>query len=447
MVWRLLPLVWFVSLCWSTVTYENKVLLRQKRVDSLLQTNDVVFLSPFGLEESLLANMSVDMGNMRGETTLRFRWSSDKDMLYDHDWHLGQRDGRLFPEELYGEWQYDFRYGLVVGKKKWDMSQGFYWKPMLLLRDTEGYGRYGEGLYMVRGEVWFDGGSLSLYGVFPRWSKEAATNQWWDCLQNPQPMWMGGGAFSFLIGGVTLRGMALWEEKTNDFYPVVSHYAVSCAWSWDRWTWYAEASYRNGVVWYHPQFEDTEATNVVVIIPGVYEITNITPSKYEFVKGDMFAMAWEGLLGMRVELEWNITLRAEVFYQERSWNEEERGVFWRGVHYARERYGHEDFVVGDVAIPEAYLRQATGMLSVKTYAPWMVSCGFSKGFGDHWEVDQSIMMELASFSWRYDGSVNWKSLQLWEIKCSWSWMGGKRESLFGELLESTSFGLVLQSAL
>ncbi len=436
---RLIIFVFLPLGVYGGTTYEVRLNQREKNPSSVFCTNDLVFVQGFRMEERLLARQIWEVWGIKTETTWRLHWQTEKDALYDHDWKPGQRDFRAFPEEMFVEWMHDFRYFVTVGKKKWDMSEGFFYKPMLLWADYDGYRRYGEGFYMVKGEVRLGDVKLSGYVVPSRFGEEKSTNEWYDCFQNATTNWLGGGAFSCLIGGVMLKGLSLWEWTKEGKFPV-SKYAISSAWSWERWIFYTEASYKNGVGLKVPGFDGREETNVP--FPG---ITNITPGKYEFSEreGSFSRMFWDVLVGVRAELPWDVTLRCEVLYRERSWNDEERKAYWDGVRYAESRYKNELYFV----VPETYLLLAAGHLSFDTYAPWLVSLGLTKTIGDHWEVSQDVTTELSTYSWRWQGGITWKSLSLWEVGFSVSVVGGERYTLFGEMVEKIHWQLSLSSSL
>lgn len=430
-------------LVYGGMSYEAVITLVEKSPSSPFFSSDGLYMAPFRLEEGIVLSTSMGNPGLKLETKWRFRWQTEKDPLYEHEWEEGKRDFRLFPEECFVEGGYRFQYFMMVGKKKWDMSEGFFFKPMLLWADYEAYKRYGEGFYHGRLEGKWGGVRVFLYGVPSRFD-EKATNQWYDCFQNGTTNWMFGGAFSLLVGGWVMKGLSLWEVPAEGG-KWVSKYALSSAFSWDRWTLYGEAAYKNGKTLVVPFFDGKEVTNIYGM---ANEITNITPAEYRFEEKEasFYRMFFEGLVGVRVELPWDITGRAEVYYRQRSWGEEERSTYWQGVRYAKEREGNSLYqAAGD--IPETYLLLAAGNLSLDTYSPWLVSFGFTKVCGDHWTIDQGLLVEMASYSWQWSGTLSWKSLSLWEVRIMATIGSGKEETFFGALPEGKKITIELTSAL
>ncbi|MFN3660265.1 MAG: hypothetical protein ACK4TN_03385 [Brevinematales bacterium] len=112
-------LVWLLPLFgYSLVSYESIIIAREKNVSSPFCSQEVVFVSPFQMEEGVVVESGLGGGGLKIETKWRFRWQTDKDKLYDHEWWEGKRDFRLFPEELFFEGMYHFQYLLTLGKKK-----------------------------------------------------------------------------------------------------------------------------------------------------------------------------------------------------------------------------------------------------------------------------------------------------------------------------------------
>ncbi|MFW6130319.1 MAG: hypothetical protein ACOC56_03970 [Atribacterota bacterium] len=408
--------------------------------DSLINPKNILNVNPYRSLNLFNFGLSGYINNFHIESQNYLRMDTIKDPYFKTEKIPQEYDLRFIPREIFLNWNYNYTYFFTVGKKIFNMSQGFVWQPINLFYDYPGYTIYATENKLIGPESYPSGFALgkidlqlksfngSLFFVPERFSIEADHTLWYDTFQNNIDTSIIGVSIKTVQKGFSLKYLALTEtENKNTFkYGTQINYSIS------DFTFYVEGAYKNGIDRFIPVKNSEEKTYMldsqVKLIPADYkiELNNTSDENY-------FS---DILLGSKYRPGKNWSAEFELYYNSFAWNSKEKDIYWEGIDYAVEggKFEKELYEVDGENLPASYLKQAATYHKTKYLGEYNSNLSVTYNIKEKWDVELRLINNLQDISGNIITCLAYNGGKYWKGDLTLSLYYGEKKSQYGSSL-------------